>query len=353
MVNHRNHHDFGGTAFKGERVVMPVVDEGWWESLLSEEERYLVAGMGGRDNHENGRKGGDGNGSHSHDSARWHRTNEHAPQNQVDYLRSSADQTDWKFIEEKFANDETLTLEVSGYNRGGLLVDGEKVHGFLPISHLVDVSSELAVGPEDERDAVLSEFVGQVLEAKVIECDPERGRVVFSERAAQASAGRRNQLLNELQPGECVQGVITNLTDFGVFIDLGGVEGLVHISEISWGRVRHPEDLLSVGEQITAYVIQVDRERGRIALSLKRLCSNPWTTVDQRYKIGEVVDVTVTSLVSFGAFARIEEGLDGLIHISEMGEGSHHIVEEGQCIRARILHIDAERQRLGLSLNVE
>jgi small subunit ribosomal protein S1 len=178
--------------------------------------------------------------------------------------------------------------------------------------------------------------------------------VVFSERAALASTGRRNQLLRELTPGDCIQGIVTNITDFGVFVDLGGVEGLVHVSEISWGRVRHPTDAVEVGQRVTAYVIQIDKERTRIALSLKRLCDNPWEHADERYQPGQVVQAVVTSVVPFGAFARLEEGLDGLIHITEMSESGsippEQIVEEGQNVTVRVLHIDAQRQRLGLSL---
>jgi small subunit ribosomal protein S1 len=346
MVNNRNHHVSGGSE-----AFQPTLDEGWWASLLTDEELNLAISTARRESVTGGKRGGNGGHGHSHESpAPGHDATAYQPSA---LARPTTEDVDWEFIQAIFASDETLSLIVSGYNRGGLLVDGEHVHGFLPVSHLLDVPSELSIAPEFEREKVLAQYVGQRLEVKVIECDPERGRVVFSERAAQASVGRRNELLTELKTGECVQGVITNLTDFGVFIDLGGIEGLVHISEISWGRVRHPEDLLKVGEPITAYVIQVDRDRGRIALSLKRLCSNPWTTVDQRYRIGEIVEATVTSLVPFGAFARIEEGLDGLIHISEMRGEDHPFIEEGQTVKARILHIDAAKQRLGLSLNVD
>jgi len=131
-------------------------------------------------------------------------------------------------------------------------------------------------------------------------------------------------LLNNLQPGDCVRGKVTNITDFGVFVDLGGVEGLVHVSEISWGRVQHPSDVVSAGQEVEAYVIQVDQERSRIALSFKQMQPNPWLTVNERYYPGLKTEAVVTSIVSFGAFARLEEGLDGLIHISEMG------LEEGE-----------------------
>jgi small subunit ribosomal protein S1 len=155
-----------------------------------------------------------------------------------------------------------------------------------------------------------------------------------------------------------VVGTITNITNFGVFVDLGGVEGLIHVSELSWGRVQHPTDVVCLGQQIKVYVIHVDQERARVALSLKRLDSNPWETAEERYFPGQITEAIVTSIVPYGAFARLEEGLDGLIHISEMcpDESTSQpeiALKEGQRVRVRILHVDAPKQRLGLSLNLE
>jgi small subunit ribosomal protein S1 len=182
--------------------------------------------------------------------------------------------------------------------------------------------------------------------------------VVFSERAAQAASGSRNQILERLYPGQCVQGSVTNITDFGVFIDLGGVEGLIHVSEISWGRVRHPSDVLEYGQEVQVHVISIDSDRSRVALSLKRMHANPWETAEERYKVGQVVEAVITSMVPYGAFARLEEGLDGLIHVSEMGEDvgdarPEELLVEGQHVQARVLHVDAIRQRLGLSLKID
>jgi small subunit ribosomal protein S1 len=192
---------------------------------------------------------------------------------------------------------------------------------------------------------------------KVIECDPERGRVVFSERAALAESGKRNLLFEEIYPSKRVCGVVTNITDFGVFVDLGGVEGLIHVSELSWGRVRHPGEIVTVGESIQAYVLQVDQNRSRIALSMKRLIPNPWETAEQRYKPGQVVNAVITSIVQFGAFARLEEGLDGLIHSSEIVADNPQVdktegLYEGQVIQVKILNVNPSRQRLGLSLKI-
>ena len=304
------------------------MDEAWWAALLAEEEKFNASG-GGK-------------------TPAVHNVGNKEPGN---HATAKLPAVDWSLAESLFNEDSSVLLMVTGFNRGGLLVDGGDLHGFVPVSHLVQVACDIS---DEEREVVLTGYVGKQIDLKVIECDPERGRVVFSERAAQAVSGRRNQLLQELKAGECVRGVVTNITDFGVFVDLGGVEGLIHVSEISWGRVNHPGDVVQVGEEVTAYVISLDRDRSRIALSLKRLCSNPWETVDRRYFPGQVVDVVITSIVPFGAFARLEEGLDGLIHITEIeqsGQGLEELKQlEGKPIKARILHIDAGRQRLGLSL---
>jgi small subunit ribosomal protein S1 len=259
---------------------------------------------------------------------------------------------DWDWAIELYEMDKIVTLQVSGYNRGGLLVSGEGLQGFVPVSHLVDMPVEK---DEAEQENYLKGYLGRSLSLKVIECDPSRGRVVFSERAAQAMPGSRNLLLHELQPGQCVEGTVTNITEFGVFVDLGGVEGLIHVSEISWGRVRHPADVVHYGDQIRVHVINVDADRSRVALSMKRLYPNPWETAEERYHPGQITEAVITSLVTFGAFARLEEGLDGLIHVSEICPGDppgslEEMLYEGQRVKVRVLHVDAAKQRLGLSL---
>lgn len=265
---------------------------------------------------------------------------------------SDSPSVDWSKALEIYETDQTVDLLVTSYNRGGLLVAGDGLQGFVPVSHLVDVPTDVT----DSEDWLVG-YTDHSLRLKIIECDPERGRVVFSERAALAEPGTRNYLLQRLLPGDCVSGMVTNITDFGVFVDLGGVEGLVHVSEISWGRVHHPTDVVKVGQEVQVFVIHVDRERARIALSLKRLYPNPWETAETRYFPGQVTEAVVTSVVNFGAFARLEEGLDGLIHISEMdcdGDTKQpaDLLKEGQHIMVRVLHVDGSRQRLGLSLRV-
>lgn len=307
----------------------PPFDEAWWESVLAEEEA-----------------------NHHAFFARYPLPS--APSDKITTRRTSSVPTpvDWEHALELYKKDKTIDLQVTGFNRGGLLVNGEKLQGFVPISHLVDMPRNKTPTKQVEY---LSTYVDRSLQLKVIECDQERGRVVFSERAALVESGRRNQLLHQLKPGECVMGTVTNVTDFGVFVDLGGVEGLIHVSEISWGRVRHPNDVVKVNDRKRVYVINVDQERSRVALSLKRLCQNPWETAESRYSPGEIREAIITSIVPFGAFARLEEGLDGLIHISEMhqaGETFHMLdgLSEGQQVQVRVLHVDASKQRLGLSL---
>lgn len=262
---------------------------------------------------------------------------------------------DWEQARKIYDSDETITLEVVDYNRGGLLVEGGNLQGFVPISHLVKIECDLGGKVAEEREQLLNQYLASEITLKVIECDPARGRVVLSERAALFGPGRRMQLLENLLPSERISGTVTNITDFGVFVDLGGLEGLIHVSELSWGRVRHPAEVVKVGEDVLVYVISIDQDRQRVALSLKRLDSNPWETADERYHPGQEFDAVITSVMPFGAFARLEEGLDGLIHVSEMSIEDDmikpsDIVAEGQQVQVRVLHVDADKQRLGLSL---
>ncbi|MCH7588539.1 MAG: S1 RNA-binding domain-containing protein [Chloroflexi bacterium] len=258
---------------------------------------------------------------------------------------------DWIWARELYEKDDTVNLRVIGYNRGGLLVEAQNLRGFVPVSHLVSVEPN---STDEEKAHKLGEFVGSDLCLKVIEYDQERGRLVFSERAAQAEPGRRMELLDSLVPGEKIRGIVTNITRFGVFVDLGGVEGLIHVSELSWGRVRHPEDVISCGQETDVYVLSVEKDQGRIALSLKELMPDPWADLEDRYQVGDTVEGAVTNVVKFGAFVGIEDGLEGLIHVSEFGEDSilhpRNVVREGEKVRVRVIHIDAAGRRLGLSL---
>lgn len=244
-----------------------------------------------------------------------------------------------------------LTLPVVSYNRGGLLVEWNGCQGFVPVSHLADLSPYL---DEREREAALRARVGQTLRLHVIEVDPDRQRLVFSERATHSEEQRRKSLLERLKPGDVCTGKVTNICSFGAFVDLGGLEGLIHISEISWRRVSHPAELLRPGQEVQVSVLNVDRERGRVGLSLKRVQPDPWRTVGERYQVGQIVQGVITNVVEFGAFAQVEEGVEGLIHLSELAEGQflhpRNVVREGMTVRLRVIYVDAARRRLGLSL---
>src|SRR5512135_2748384 len=199
---------------------MPIVDESWWESVLAEEARHPAHSPGRPSGKSESR--GDGR---SEDGAKI--------------------SPNWVQVKDLYQKDQIVDLKVTGCNRGGLLVEGENLYGFVPFSHLVDMAGQVDLS---ERERYLEGYVGRMLRLKVIECVPEDGRIVFSERAAQAEPGKRSQLFHSLHAGECVQGTVTNITDFGVFVDLGGVEGLIHISELSWGRVVHPNQIVRMGQ---------------------------------------------------------------------------------------------------------
>jgi ribosomal protein S1 len=308
---------------------MPIIDEGWWESVLAEERRHTPPrppqGLA--------------------------RAKAVSPSRAEPAPVADVVQPDWDALKDLYANDRIITMKVTGHNRGGLLVEKDGLSGFIPFSHLIELAGK---EHETDRDVSLESYVGRVLNVKVIECVPEDGRVVFSERAALAEPGKRAELFHNLQQGSQVKGVVTNITDFGVFVDLGGVEGLIHISELSWGRVSHPNQIVKLGEEIDIKVLDVSPERCRVALSLKRLAPNPWERASTEFPVGTIHNAVITSVMSYGAFARIEAGVEGLIHGSEMVLGPSQtprdILFQGQELQVRILHVDASHQRMGLSL---
>lgn len=257
---------------------------------------------------------------------------------------------DWERAIRLFEAKERVDLEVVGYNRGGLLVQCGRLQGFVPASQLLELPHELN---SQARQAELARRVGDTLCLRVIELDCNRNRLIFSERAAVGDEDAES-FLASLAEGDVCTGHVTSLCGFGAFVDLGGVEGLAHISELSWGRVNHPSDIVKPGDQVEVYVMGVEPAQYRVALSLKRLKPDPWTLVDGRYEVGQLIEVEITNVVSFGAFARVDEGLEGLIHISELAEGNflhpRNVVREEDKVVARILNIDSVNHRLGLSL---
>lgn len=257
----------------------------------------------------------------------------------------------WMRLAEIMQEDQVTTGIVTGWNRGGLLVRWNELQGFVPASQLKEVP---LFSSDDSRDEKLSRWVGEELALKVIELDRSRNRLVFSERATQWGPKDGERLLAAIRPGEVYDGYVSNICDFGAFVDLGGIDGLIHISELSWGRVIHPSRHLQIGQKVRVYVLSVDRAGHHVGLSIKRLLPNPWSVVEEKYAPNDLVEATITNVVEFGAFAQIEEGLEGLIHISELSEERvehpSEIVGPGDVVRVRILRIDAARHRLSLSM---
>ncbi len=293
-------------------------DDGWWASVLADENRYV---------------GGESDSKHK----------------KTPGPNGNEPALDWEKAQSLYKQDSVVSLRVTGHNRGGVLVEGDELKGFVPFSHLVKL--EIDNDPA-KREETLSTYDGMTLDLKVIECVPEDGRIVFSERAAQAGAGRRRELFSSLTRGKEIQGEVTNITDFGVFVDLGGVEGLVHISELSWGRVEHPREIVQMREQIRVQVLDISPERCRVALSVKRLIDNPWERAAEKYQIDQVVAGEVSALVSFGLFARLDDGIEGLVHSSEI-PSERNKLRRGDRVQLRILHVDSQKQRMGLSLRLK
>jgi small subunit ribosomal protein S1 len=261
---------------------------------------------------------------------------------------------DWREAQEIYDAGTIFEGSVAGFNKGGLIVRVGKVRGFVPASQIVS-SRQRRKGTSGEE--FLSSLVGQNLQLKIIEIDRTRNRLILSERAAQRELRKqqKEQLLAELQEGDVRTGEVISLCDFGAFVDLGGADGLVHLSELSWRRVSHPSEVLEVGDEVEVYVLNVDRDRKRIGLSLKRLEPDPWSLIAEKYHIDQLVEGTITMLVKFGAFARIfDDDVEGLIHLSELSDERiahpREVVQEGDVRTLRIIRIDADRRRIGLSL---
>jgi small subunit ribosomal protein S1 len=271
-------------------------------------------------------------------------------------LKRANAERQWRIAEQQYREGELLKARVIDYNKGGLIVDVAGIRGFVPISQILNLKrEEVAAGGENQETAAkLQSMKDKELTLKIIEINRARNRLILSERLAvqEWRQRRREELLDELKPGEVRKGIVSNLANFGAFVDLGGADGLVHISQLAWSRVNHPSEVLHVGQEVEVQVLSVDKEKKKIALSIKRAEVDPWTTVEQRYTPGQVVIGTVTKIAPFGAFARIEDGIEGLIHLSELTPGMdpRANLHEGQQLPLRILRIDAERRRLGLSL---
>ena len=260
----------------------------------------------------------------------------------------------WRTLQRLLETGETLEAPAVDFNRGGLVVSIDGVRGFVPLSQIVDLRQPGA--PDESMESRLEGMKGRQLELKVIELNRRRNRVILSERAAyqERRVRDRDRLIDELAEGQVRTGRVTSVADFGAFVDVGGADGLVHLTELSWAPVGHPSQVVHVGDQVEVLVLGVDREKKKIGLSLKRLREEPWDKVTERYAVGQTVPARVTKLATFGAFAEIEAGVEGLIHISELSDeriqNPKSVVREGDEVMVKILRIESDRHRLGLSL---
>jgi small subunit ribosomal protein S1 len=265
---------------------------------------------------------------------------------------------DWVTAQELLDSGETLEEQAVDCNKGGVIVRVGTLRGFVPGSQLASSRSARDASESSDPNRRWEAVVGESLCLRVIEADKERNRLILSERAAVSGAQKRerDQLLEQLTEGDVVKGRVTSVVDFGAFVDLGAVDGLVHISELSWERVAHPRDVVQVGDEVDVYVLRVDTQRGRVALSMRKLQPDPWETIGERYEEGQLLEAVVTRITDWGAFARLvdDEAIEGLIHISELDDVAvahpREIVRSGQRLTLRVVDVDPERRRLGLSL---
>ncbi len=258
----------------------------------------------------------------------------------------------WRILQEQYEGGLVIAAEVVNYNKGGLLVNLDGVRGFVPASQVTEIRG----GDDAQKQADMARLIGNSLQLKIIEINRHRNRLILSER--QALQERRDEmkekLIEQLREGEVRQGRVSSICDFGAFVDVGGADGLVHLSELSWSRVRHPSEVLHVGQEVDVFVLGINADEKKIALSIKRTQAEPWSRVAAKYDVNQLVVGTVTQLANFGAFARIEDGIEGLVHVSELSDAriSHprQLVNEGQELLLRIIRIDPQRRRMGLSL---
>lgn len=259
---------------------------------------------------------------------------------------------DWIKAEEMMKSGELYEAPVAGHNRGGLIVKFGKIRGFIPSSQIVGLPKRLR---DDQRLQRLEAMVGQQVGLKIVEVDREHRRLIFSQRRAFRAwqERQRERLLEQLRPGETRRGRVTSITDFGAFVDLGGADGLIHVSELSWSRVENPRQVLKVGQEVEVYVLSVDPQRKRVALSLKKLQPDPWTLADERYKQGQLVEGRITRVLDFGAFVELDLGIEGLLHAREMIGAPEHapaeLVHPGERVLLKVLRVDSQKKRLDLS----
>ncbi len=264
------------------------------------------------------------------------------------------EQMGWELVEKMVSTDQDYEGKIEGYNKGGLIVPVHGLRGFVPASQITLSRRNASQG--DTPDQRWSKMIGDTIAVRVIEVDRERRRLILSERAATPETRQsvKERVIEDLQEGEVRTGRVTSLAEFGAFVNINGADGLVHLSEISWERVQHPSEVLEVGQEVKVKVISVDKDKKRIGLSIRALQEDPWREKVGRFKVGQLIEGVITRLTKFGAFARLEGDIEGLIHISEVSENRiehpKEVLKEGETVALRIIRIDSDQRRIGLSL---
>jgi small subunit ribosomal protein S1 len=269
-------------------------------------------------------------------------------------LRRAQEQMSWENVEKMLEEDRAYDSKIVGFNKGGLIAMVGGLRGFVPSSQIAGGRRALATGDTPEQR--WQKMVGEPITVRIIEVDRERRRLILSERAASSESRQsiKERVIDELEVGKVYNGRVTSLSDFGAFVNINGADGLVHLSELSWERVQHPREVLEVGQEVKVKVINIDREKKRIGLSLRALADDPWKSRVEKFAVGQLVEGSITRLTKFGAFARLEGDIEGLIHISEMAdhriEHPKEVLKEGETRTLRIVRIDTDQHRIGLSL---
>ena len=269
-------------------------------------------------------------------------------------LKRAQEQISWDNVEKLVASDTVIDSKVIGFNKGGLIVAVEGLRGFVPSSQISALRRSQSTGETPEQR--WQKMIGQPISVRVIEVDRERRRLILSERAASTESRQsiKERVIDELEEGKVYTGRVTSLANFGAFININGADGLVHLSELSWDHIDHPREVLEVGQEVKVKVINVDKEKKRIGLSVRALQSDPWRSRVEKYSVGQLVEGVITRLTKFGAFARLEGDIEGLIHISEIAEHRiehpKEVLKEGEVKSLRVIRIDPDQHRIGLSL---
>jgi small subunit ribosomal protein S1 len=269
-------------------------------------------------------------------------------------LKRAQEQISWENVEKLVESDTVIDSKVIGFNKGGLIVAVEGLRGFVPSSQISALRRSQSTGDTPEQR--WQKMIGQPISVRVIEVDRERRRLILSERAASTESRQsiKERVIDELEEGKVYTGRVTSLANFGAFININGADGLVHLSELSWDHIDHPREVLEVGQEVKVKVINVDKEKKRIGLSVRALQSDPWRSRVEKYSVGQLVEGVITRLTKFGAFARLEGDIEGLIHISEIAEHRiehpKEVLKEGEVKSLRVIRIDPDQHRIGLSL---